>query len=81
MTRHGKSSTYNAGCRCPNCRAANTAAKARWRARRTGRLAHYTPPGRTHGIRATYTRGCRCTTCKAAEALYRNQYRRRKAAA
>lgn len=37
---HGKKSTYtNHGCRCDQCRAANTESKRRWRARtgRTGR--------------------------------------------
>lgn len=63
---HGLASTYQSGCRCGGCRAANTARAKLGRERRVDR----TPPETAHGKTATYSNWrCRCEPCRAAHAL------------
>ena len=79
--KHGRSGYRNLGCRCPICRAANTADGRGWRGRRDhggpGDRYHLSALSRTHGIRATYTAGCRCAECCEAERTYKANYRRK----
>ena len=86
---HGIKSSYSRGCRCDECRAANTKWQResgnvrRYRGRcfdsRTvidGRLVALVEPER-HGNRNTYNSyGCRCQPCSAAAASYRKARRR-----
>lgn len=60
--QHGERRTYNAGCRCEDCREAN-------RIYVRGRYLLGYPNGsrkRKHGTRTMYNAGCRCALCKAA---------------
>lgn len=62
---HGKSSTYNVGCRCGRCRAANTAMCRKRNARSAADPSRADRAG--HGKASTYSNhGCRCELCKAA---------------
>lgn len=62
----GTYASYERGCRCPECRAANTTESTRRKALRAARLAA-DPAIRDHGLYATYANwGCRCVLCKAA---------------
>ena len=56
--QHGKSKTYEVGCRCPVCVESQRARVARNRADRlaSGRL--------NHGTRSAYDAGCRCGPCR-----------------
>lgn len=71
------------GCRCDECRAANTARCRRARARRLERLAAG-QAAVTHGSASTYTNwGCKCDECTQAntekDAAYRDRDRYRRA--
>ena len=59
MPAHGTRARYQAGCRCPSCRAANAAYD---RALRRG--------GRAHGTAKTYRDGCLCDNCSTAYARW-----------
>lgn len=61
MRTHGKRSTYRSGCRCDQCRAANSTYDRELRAR---------AGLREHGNRTTYSYGCRCEPCRAANRDY-----------
>lgn len=72
---HGKSSTYNSGCRCEPCCTANTQRAARYRARSKTRVAE-DPTIVVHGRLGTYiNRGCRCPQCTRANSEYCKQRR------
>jgi len=61
--KHGTPTSYNAGCRCDDCRAAHREARERWQARAKAGI---TKRGRDlpHGQPYTYTNyGCRCEAC------------------
>ncbi len=77
---HGLTSTYQAGCRCDDCKRAQADyAKQRYEARKAGDVRK--PGERKHGTRAMYLRGgCRCAECKAAESTYRREYEQRRRA-
>lgn len=63
---HGLAGTYRSGCRCDECRKANT---ERCRISREQR-ARRTPPLEAHGKAATYSNwACRCDPCKAAHSV------------
>ena len=74
---HGLASTYQAGCRCDECKAAQARySKERYEARKAGDVRK---PGKLeHGSRGMYAKGCRCDVCKAAEAEYRRGYDKRR---
>ena len=88
---HGNPSTYQAGCRCDDCRAANTAKRKaqhdEWLARRVeidGRMVAAWAPAEAHGRESTYANlGCRCDPCTEAGARKnaRHHAKRREAAA
>ena len=67
--RHGLAGTYRNsayGCRCEECKAANTARAKAERADRRARLAG-DPSLAVHGLAATYRNwGCRCESCSQA---------------
>lgn len=66
--RHGTDSCYVMGCRLPECRAANTAAKRAQRERARARL---TDGKVLHGEPTTYVNnGCRCVPCTSAFDAY-----------
>lgn len=73
---HGLRATYVSGCRCPECKAANT---AYFRTRRTSRFGvqpSRRPPGRVCGTVSKYVGGgCRCDACKQAASAYYRKYR------
>lgn len=78
---HGTVNGYkNLGCRCHECRAANTAYETH-RKSINGRLGVHGPLMPRHGTRAYYTAGCRCDECREAERVYVANYRARKKAA
>ena len=74
---HGLTGTYQAGCRCDDCKAARARyAKQRYEARKAGDVRK---PGKPkHGSRGKYAKGCRCDDCKAAETAYRRDYDKRR---
>ena len=78
--QHGLTGTYQAGCRCDDCKAAQAQyARERYHARKAGDVRR--PGVAEHGTRAMYaTHGCRCDKCKAAEAEYRREYDKRRRA-
>lgn len=60
---HGKASSYNAGCRCDECREAARVAHKAWRAQVRERFAAGDIQVR-HGEAASYRMyGCRCEPC------------------
>jgi len=62
MLTHGKASTYGEGCRCADCRAANTRKGKRQTANRLAR-----PQDVPHGTLSGYCNwACRCDPCRAA---------------
>ncbi|HET6636700.1 MAG TPA: hypothetical protein VFH77_16915 [Streptomyces sp.] len=62
---HGHRLTYSKGCRCQQCREANTAQCAEMRSRRVADPARADRAG--HGKPSTYqNHGCRCEPCTAA---------------
>lgn len=65
---HGTKNGYtHHGCRCAECRAANTQAVEKWRARRQGDFI----ADEDHGTRKGYRDyGCRCDSCRAANTEY-----------
>lgn len=70
---HGTITGYRRGCRCANCRQANTQAVARSKATR------YSDPTAAdragHGKRTTYNNyGCRCAPCKEAQSRANKRY-------
>lgn len=75
---HGIPSAYNRGCRCVECRIANTARRLRHRHDRTARLKAGLAPNITHGLAHTYTNwGCRCPECVTAKSAYTATLRQR----
>ncbi len=59
---HGNRNAYARGCRCDNCRKANTADHREL----TGRLAQRPPQDIPHGTRSGYSNWlCRCDQCSA----------------
>jgi DNA-binding CsgD family transcriptional regulator len=67
---HGTVNSYNNGCRCPDCRQANTVFCAGRRALRRSRVAEMPPE--KHGTISGYENwGCRCDACSAAETEHR----------
>jgi hypothetical protein len=76
LDAHGTTTGYRYGCRCEECRAANTAQGREGRVRRAAalaRLADQLP----HGSKATYTNyGCQCDACVAAQAAANRRRRR-----
>lgn len=75
IEKHNANSYTNAACRCPDCRAANTARVADQRARRAKRILE-DPSLATHGSSSTYTNwGCRCMPCTEAHRLTRRAQR------
>lgn len=71
--KHGTMSAYNAGCRCDDCRAANTAKSQR---RRERRRAEGVIPDEVHGTATGYAEWhCRCDDCTAAHREARNYKR------
>ena len=73
---HGRSSTYNAGCRCEYCRAAHTARIQGQIARRNARPV---PASVEHNASTYSNYGCRCDVCT--EANKQDCRRRREARA
>ena len=70
---HGMSSTYNRGCRCPDCTKANRVRTLFARASRAKRLAA-DPSLAEHGKHATYVNwDCRCDPCLQAQMAYHHQ--------
>lgn len=68
--QHGTERRYGQGCRCVECRAANTERHRRL-------VSRGVPPAAQHGRSSTYTNyGCRCVPCKAAhrEEMVRRYY-------
>jgi hypothetical protein len=65
---HGIRSTYNAGCRCDECRAANAAWSAHLRARGWSVR---------HDLVGYRIYGCRCEVCTLANTEYQREYRAR----
>lgn len=60
---HGTTTGYGYGCRCDECRAANTEAMRAANARRRAALA-VTAPTLKHGTKGAYSNhGCRCEAC------------------
>lgn len=62
MPDHGTTARYRQGCRCSDCRRANTAYKRAYAKRR---LAKLQATAKGHG-RYGYYCGCRCQTCTTA---------------
>lgn len=71
-TRHGTTTMYHRGCRCDECRAAQSDAGKRFRERKAE-----WPVATPHGTRNGYCNyGCRCDDCKAAQSEYKRiEYR------
>jgi len=72
-TQHGAVRSYQNGCRCEACKAANATSQRNRRARAA------TDPNRAdkagHGKASTYrNHGCRCEACTAASTSYQNDY-------
>lgn len=70
---HGRIVGYSRGCRCPKCRAANTASAKR---RKEERSKDPTAADRAgHGKATTYINyGCRCAPCKEAQSKANKHY-------
>lgn len=67
---HGTVNSYNNGCRCPDCRQANTVFCAERRVLRRSRVSEMPPE--KHGTISGYENwGCRCDVCSSAEAEHR----------
>jgi len=78
MKTHGNASTYEAGCRCDDCRGAHRVKQRRMRALRIVR-GLLDPTLIPHGTRTGYSGwGCKCEACSEAEMTY---HRNRKAPA
>jgi len=82
MRKHGKISTYVAGCRCEACRAENTNYRYNEKRDRRAaramvgfRLVHPTAPHGTYGGYNNY--GCQCAPCVEAGRLRNAAYRAR----
>ena len=61
---HGTYNGYNHhGCRCAQCRAANS---SRYAAQQTKRITKGLPPNALHGASTYVNWGCRCEVCSAA---------------
>lgn len=74
---HGGVTGYNRGCRCPECRNANTAALKRWKAERAADPTAADRAG--HGKPSTYGNyGCRCDLCKQAQSDANKRYTARR---
>lgn len=71
--KHGGSGTAysNYGCRCPECKQANSERAKRRRKERVGEI----PPETAHGKYSTYSNwGCRCDDCVKAGSEHNKQY-------
>ncbi len=80
MRSHGTASTYIlAGCRCPDCTRANTAAHRERVTRRRLALPLLNAAGRVpHGTEGGYSNyGCRCPACAEARRQYMRARRAR----
>jgi hypothetical protein len=75
MPVHGTASTYsNHSCRCPDCTAAATAARAAWTRSLQDRPFADVP----HGTKSGYQNWrCRCGSCTSAQAMAARQQRTR----
>lgn len=78
-TQHGAVRSYQNGCRCTDCKAANATSQRNRRQRAA------TDPTRAdkagHGKASTYrNHGCRCEACTAASTSYQNDYYERRQA-
>jgi hypothetical protein len=72
--KHGSVTGYRRGCRCPECRNANTASLNHRKAERSADPAAADRAG--HGKTSTYLNyGCRCDPCKAAQSKSNRHYR------
>lgn len=60
VVQHGTTASYRRGCRCDDCRAANTECHRELRAKRKARK---TPEAIEHGKGAYVNWGCRCEVC------------------
>lgn len=66
---HGTGSRYRkGGCRCDQCREANSRIHRAARARRMLRLEH-DAKSIVHGINGYTNHGCRCDVCRAAKSV------------
>jgi len=72
---HGTDNGYvHHGCRCPDCRAANTERCLAARDRRYGQMLRGEVAPR-HGTISTYSNyGCRCERCRTANTEYYREY-------
>lgn len=73
---HGTASTYNnKECRCDECRAAASRARAAWLEKLKDRPYSDIPHGMDSGYRNW---GCRCDDCREANRIMRPRYRKKK---
>lgn len=75
---HGTRTTYQSGCRCEDCKAANADFQKQYRSgQRSGRSYAREPAPIKHGTRNAYVhRGCRCDDCSEANRAYQRGYMR-----
>jgi hypothetical protein len=72
---HGNTTSYRKGCRCDECKAANTASYMKWKRSRSPK--HI--PHHVHGTLGGYTNYyCRCDRCKTAKSAEDRSYQKRK---
>lgn len=71
---HGTCASYEAGCRCDDCRQANTARATDQRRKRREYPAEKIP----HGLGGYLNYGCRCPVCRSTHAQALAQQRRRR---
>ena len=75
VVNHGTISTYQSGCRCAECRAANTSYGKSLR--HSGRPV----PTHLHGTFNAYLNyACRCDACRTAQRDHQRRYRAKKRA-
>lgn len=76
---HGRHGTYNAGCRCDECKAAQVTKVLAERRSRRAKLDLYPDLPIDHGKYTTYNNwGCRCDLCIEAYRVHRSGQRARK---
>ena len=77
---HGTTYGYQLGCRCNQCRKAQTGANRRSASKKLAEMMT-DPDDPRHGTRSGYVVGCRCPRCKKAQSDYGRAWRRRRAEA